>query len=141
MPVALIVYFTGAGGLLLMAVFVQLMVRAIRGGALPVNGLLGLRTPATKRSPAAWDAGHRAAEPGLRVLVVVTAAAAVLPLPFAVGLGYRTDRATTATEIALGAGYAAVLGLLLVIARTADRAARAESGDRADPPRAAQRRS
>jgi len=127
--VALIVYFTGAVGLLLIAVLAQLTVRAVTAGTLPVNGLLGLRTPATKRTQAAWDAGHRAAEPGLRVLVLVTVAAAVMPLPFAVGLGYRSDRA--ATEIALGLGYAAVIGLLLVIAGIADRVM---SGERSTSP-------
>ena len=129
---ALVVYFTGAAGLLLIAVFAQLIVWAVTAGNLPVNGLLGLRTPATKRTQAAWDAGHRAAEPGLRVLVLVTVAAAVLPLPFAVGLGYRSDRAATA--ITLGLGYAAVIGLLLVVAATADRAARITSGEPSTSP-------
>lgn len=131
---ALIVYFTGAVGLLLIAVLAQLTVRAVTAGTLPVNGLLGLRTPATKRTQAAWGAGHRAAEPGLRVLVLVTVAAAVLPLPLAVGLGHRSDRAATATEIALGLGYAAVIGLLLVVAGIADRAARVMSGERSTSP-------
>lgn len=131
---ALIVYFTGAAGLLLIAVFTQLMVRAIAAGTLPVNGLLGLRTPATRRTPAAWDAGHRAAEPGLRLVVVVTVAAAVLPLPFTVGLGYHSDRAATATEITLGLGYVAVIGLLLVVAGIADRAARLTSGEPSTSP-------
>ncbi len=132
---ALIVYFTGVEGLVLIAVFAQLTVRAVTAGTLAINGLLGLRTPATKRSQAAWDAGHRAAEPGLRVLVRVTVAAAVLPLPVAAGLGYRTDRAATATEIALGLGYAAVIGLLLVVAATADRAARSTSSQPSTAPR------
>ncbi len=57
---ALITYFTGVSALVLVAVMVQLMVRGIEAGTLVVNGLLGLRTPATERSQAAWEAGHRA---------------------------------------------------------------------------------
>ncbi len=132
---ALISYFTAASGLVLLAVMFQLMIRGIEAGTLVLNGLLGLRTPATKRSQAAWDAGHRAALPGLRVLVVVTAIAAVLPLPFTFGLGYRTDRAFIATEVVLGFAYAAVIGLLLVIGRTADRAARAVPAGQVAAPR------
>lgn len=35
-------------------------------GNLERNGLIGIRTPATLQSDAAWEAGHRAAAPALR---------------------------------------------------------------------------
>lgn len=57
-------------------------------GSLPRNGAVGIRTKATKSSDAAWDAGHRAAVPMMRVttwfgvlLTVVTIVAVIILRP------------------------------------------------------------
>lgn len=57
----------------------------ISAGQLPRNGLVGIRIPSTRRSDAAWDAGHRAAAPALQAsglaALVLVALALVLRLP------------------------------------------------------------
>lgn len=56
------------------------MTLAAARGSLAPNGLVGIRTPATQRSDAAWRAGHRAALPivGWGGLVAVVAGAVAL---------------------------------------------------------------
>ena len=56
-------------GLLLIAIaaFCRFMVRRIESGRWPSDVLLGFRTPATSKSAAAWNAGHLAALPFLKV--------------------------------------------------------------------------
>lgn len=73
----------------LMAVTVGVVDLGIAGliaaGQLPRNGLVGIRTRSTRRSDAAWEAGHRAAAPTLRIsgvaALVLVALALVMRLP------------------------------------------------------------
>lgn len=64
-------------------------------GRLPPNGVIGFRTASTLQSDAAWEAGHRAAVPALRILALVQAVGAGLTFvlgwflqsPFAIPCG------------------------------------------------------
>lgn len=53
--------------LLAIAIFCRFMVHRIESNRWPSNVLLGFRTPATSKSTAAWNAGHLAALPFLKV--------------------------------------------------------------------------
>lgn len=122
---------TTAPGLVLLALVVVAMDRAIRGGSLARNGLVGFRTRATTSSDPAWEAGNAAALPVLRPAVVaalVAVAAAVV-----VALVAPPSAREGVGLAAVGAGYAAVLGLVVIGGVRADRAARAVR-DRPDAP-------
>ena len=111
----------------------SLTTRAAARGHLVRGGLIGIRTRATRRSDAAWEAGHRAAERSVRwcSLVCAVAAAAVL----VVGLAGGSEEGVLLTA---AAGGAAVLALLAVAVRRADVAASLagdRAGDRADSAR------
>ena len=68
-----------AGVLLALAsVGVWRVVVAAADGRIRGNGALGLRTPATMASEAAWEGGHRAALPLVRPLCVAAAVSALL---------------------------------------------------------------
>ncbi len=114
----------GFGLVLLIAVVMEATVRAAVRGDLPVNGLLGIRTSATKRSESAWRTGYAAAQHLLRVAAVValTGAVVTLVLPFA--LGVTTDAADAVTTVAMLSAYAVVTALLLWATRVANAAAR-----------------
>jgi len=67
-------------GLLVLAVVAGVIVGMIRRGTLVSNGVIGIRTPQTRASEEAWQAGHRAAVPLLRWVVRVAVASAALLL-------------------------------------------------------------
>jgi hypothetical protein len=117
---ALATALTGGFGLVLIAVLTELTARATAGGDLPVNGLLGIRTAATKRSEAAWRAGHAAALPALHVTAVAALVGAAVTLVVAL-LGPDADGVTT---VVLLLAYAIVVVLLLWSTRAATAAAR-----------------
>ncbi|MEL7975409.1 SdpI family protein [Isoptericola sp. F-RaC21] len=83
------------------AVGVWLITRAAARGQLGANGAVGIRTPATQRSEAAWEAGHRAALPLLRWAAIVIALAGIGAL-----LVLGPD----------GAGRLEIAGLVLLVA-------------------------
>lgn len=119
---------TGAIGLWVVAAVFALLARQIRNDALPRNHLVGIRTRATLRSDAAWQAGHRAAEPLTRRTAQVAAAAGALTVLVAAGLewaGVAESAAVPVTLAVLGLGYAVFLVLTLRLAVLAHRAARA----------------
>ncbi|HET9655438.1 MAG TPA: SdpI family protein [Kineosporiaceae bacterium] len=121
---ALVDAVLGGFGLLVIALMLELTAQAVRRDELPSNQMLGIRTRATRRSPAAWTAGHRAALPLMRVITVqatVTAAAAVL-VAFLLGSG--PNWAETAVLTLLVGGYLITVGLLIRLTRVADTAAR-----------------
>lgn len=60
------------------AVVCSQVTKAAARGDLPRSGAVGIRTGALKASDAAWEAGHRAAEPVARVLTLVVSAAAMI---------------------------------------------------------------
>lgn len=114
-------------GLLFVSVVVLLVRAAVVRGGLDRNGAVGIRTKATQRSDAAWDAGHRSAVPwlwasGLTGLVtgggglVVAVLVAVL------------DRGSPALLAVPGVGYVAVVALLVRGGLAADAAARGAAG-------------
>ena len=61
-----------------MSVGVRRVVVSAAGVRIKANGVLGLRTPATVASEAAWEAGHRAALPLVRPLCVAAVASGFL---------------------------------------------------------------
>jgi uncharacterized membrane protein len=85
-------------------------------GRIPANGLLGIRTPATKRSGAAWTAGHRAA-----AKLLVPAAVIVGGLSAAVILGWSV--AGLPVETTGHAIFGVVVVVLVISAVIAHRAA------------------
>lgn len=87
-------------------------------GRVARGGLVGLRTPATKRSDAAWLAGHRAALPVTTGVVVVAAL-------FGLVLAFETPKLRLSPEAGLLIGLGICVGGLLVATAIADRAARA----------------
>ena len=66
-----------------LAVLVAVITVLCAAGRIPANGLVGIRTPATECSEAAWRAGHRAA-----AQLIVPAAVIVGGLSVAVILGW-----------------------------------------------------
>jgi hypothetical protein len=86
-------------------------------GRIPANGLVGIRTPATRCSEAAWTAGHRAA-----AQILVPAAVIVGALSVAVILGWNVaGLPVETTGGAILGGYAAVLVISAVVAHRAAR--------------------
>ncbi|MBD8078393.1 SdpI family protein [Cellulosimicrobium arenosum] len=100
-----------------LAVLVWAMTLAAARGVLPANGLAGIRTPATQRSEAAWEAAHRAALPVVSVAAVLVVAAGVVVLLAGMPDGVTPEAAGLTL---LGAQAVAVV----VAAVVADRAAR-----------------
>ncbi|RRO18315.1 SdpI family protein [Saccharopolyspora rhizosphaerae] len=118
----------GGASLLLVALVFHRIAGRIRSGALTRNPLAGVRTAATMRSDAAWSAGHRAAEPLMRVTARVAAIAGIATLVPALALrvaGVADSVALVPTLVVFAVGCAAFLGLTTWSAVLADRAARA----------------
>lgn len=104
--------------------------RAVVERPIERNIVVGIRTSATQASDAAWEAGHRAALPVIKVVSLVSAGLAV-PLILA-GVLARTERPTAPVLMLFALGYGTVLVGALLSARAANRAARAvgEGADR-----------
>jgi uncharacterized membrane protein len=105
-------------GLLLTGLLSLYVTRAAAAGELPRNGLVGIRTRKTQRDDAAWQAGHAAATPLVRVVTIVCFAASGLIL---VGAAVTQEPAVVGAA-ALSAAVAIVV-LMLRAARVAGRAA------------------
>lgn len=120
---SLVTGFTGSIGLMLISVLCASLVREIKSGTLARDGGFGLKTRKTKASDAAWNAGHRAASPYVRVTSYVALASAVLVIILCIALREDGDRGNNVTLIALGFGYVATVGMLVISARVADKAA------------------
>ncbi len=69
---------------MLLALLVVVLTILASRGILTVNGLIGIRTPTTKMSERAWEAGHKAAMPTVIVTAAVTVAGGGLVLVGAV---------------------------------------------------------
>ncbi len=110
-------------GLCLVAPLAWLMVRSAGQGGIEMNGLVGIRTRATRASPEAWRAGHAAALPWTTRAALVGVGIGVVGTL----LSLLVDDATW-RGILSWAGFVGLLvfvtGLLLAT-RAADRAARA----------------
>ena len=92
------------------------MTAAASRGVLPANGMLGIRTPATQRSEAAWRAGHRAA---LKVVVPGSVVIVVLGLLIVTG-----SSSGIASMDAQGIAVLVLVGVMVVVAAVvANRAA------------------
>jgi len=123
--VAYYIGITGAAGLLVIALLFEVMVRQIQQAALPRNGLFGIRTSQTKASDEAWQAGHRAALPLLRVCVVVAVVAAVVLLGLSVWLSHAApESAESVAATAVQVLFGVVVVVVLAAAVKANAAAR-----------------
>lgn len=71
-------------GVLVLGALCQGLVGAIRSGGLDRNGMVGIRTSATLLSEEAWQAGHRAAVPRLRLAGMVGLLLGGLSVPIGV---------------------------------------------------------
>ena len=91
-----------------LAVMVLVITVAVARGALSANGLLGIRTPATQRSEAAWREGHRAA---LKVVVPGSVVIIVLGLLIAAGSSGTSD-----SSDAQGVATLVLVGIMAVVA-------------------------
>ena len=112
-----------------MAVAVDYTARATSRRHLGVNQLVGIRTPATMRSPASWFAGHDAAQPWMRASVWIRAehgaelTLLLLVLIWAMG---RDSRSIEAAITVLGLGVVLLAAAVLLWGTlSAHRAARA----------------
>ncbi len=119
--------FLGAT-LLLLAVVFQTMNRQVQAGDLRNNGLFGIRTKATRSSDAAWQAGHLAAVPAIKVAYRLAYALFAVVLVLAVVL-QATVKKSPLPFVLAAVGLVIVLGVLLRAAVTADRAARQVRSD------------
>lgn len=108
-----------SAGLLVIAVLCQAIARAGARGSLPRQSQIGLRTRATKASDAAWESGHRAAAPVLRVVALTITGFLLL------GLVVALFGEAMPSLWMLAAGYVVGIAGLLWGARAADQAARA----------------
>ncbi len=103
-----------------MGVLLWWMARAAAAGRLERNALVGIRTPSTMASDAAWLAAHQRAERPTKaaaITSVAVAAACLVPMPEA-----------ALVTVVLG-GSAVILGLVIRAAVVGGRAARATSAD------------
>ncbi len=122
MPVGAVI--SAVWGLVVLAVLLVVVARAVHSGGLERNGLMGVRTKATMHCDECWRVGHRAAQPGLRRAGWVAAVAAVVCVGLAaVSSGRSWGEAVTLT--AFGLSYAGVVAVLLHATIVAGRAARA----------------
>lgn len=99
------------------------MVRGVRDGTLTRNGNFGLRTRITKSSDNAWNVGHRAAAPLLKVTAACGLAGALLAIIIGFSFRGNDSNGSLITLAVLGAGYIVVIALIVAAARVADRAA------------------
>lgn len=99
------------------AVVSYLAVSLPASGRIPRGGLVGLRTPSTKRSDAAWLAAHRAALPLTTGVTLVTGLYGIV-----VACGWSPLDLTLEHTALIG--LAILVGGLLVATTVADKAAR-----------------
>lgn len=92
--------------------------QAIATGALPRNGLVGLRTSATRASDRAWAAGHSAARSALTATGVVLLASGL-------GAVLLALLSVSAGDVVVVAGWLVLAVGMLVAVRSANAAARA----------------
>lgn len=116
--------------LLVIAVVFQMMNRQVQAGDLSNNGAFGIRTKATRSSDAAWQAGHLAAVPAIRIAYRLAYAWFAVVLVLAIVL-QATVKTSPLPFVLAAVGLMIVLGVSLRAAVTADRAAkqvRSEAG-------------
>jgi len=109
---------------LIVGLVTMLTTRAAARGDLVRGGLVGIRTRATSRSGAAWEAGHRAAQGPTRWCALVCAASALAVL--GVSLVGGSEEAVLLT--AAGGGVAAMALLAVAVHRANAAARRADGG-------------
>ncbi|CAB4962402.1 unannotated protein [freshwater metagenome] len=121
----MVLALVGAWGLVTVAAAMWFVARAGERGDLPRNGLVGIRTTATRASDRAWAAGHRAAaRPARAVARVVVGLAVALATSALLPQGEHPHPVTSGL---FALGYSAVLLGALLVTRTANRAARGAS--------------
>ncbi len=116
--------------LLLLAVVFQTMNRQVQAGDLSNNGVFGIRTKATRSSDAAWEAGHLAAVPVIRVGYWLAYSWFAMVVVLAIVL-QATVKQSPLPFLLAAVGLVLVLGVLVRAAVTANRAAkqvRSEAG-------------
>lgn len=117
---------TAAGlalGLLSIGLTVGWVASLVRSRSLEPNGIVGLRTRATRSSAEAWYAGHDAAMPALWGAAIASTCLAFVNMGVAVVLRDST-RADSAVTVAGISSFAVVLVLIAVATARADRAAK-----------------
>ena len=109
--------------LLVVAALLPLLLIAVTAaaarGAIPANGLVGIRTPATQRSEEAWRAAHRAA-----LAVVVPGGVLVAVAGVVLAVLRRGSDATGPGLVLLGAFLVVALAGLALAQRAAGATAR-----------------
>ena len=115
--------FISAAILLFMGVIFHLTYRAMIKENFVRNRAIGIRTPSTLASDAAWREGHRAAAPLLLATVLVSYATAMVCAVAAIVIGDSVSDGLAGVVPLVGFG--SVIALLVYMTRVADRAARA----------------
>lgn len=110
---------------MVLAVVIQVLVSMIQREKLPLNGLVGIRTSATRHCEKCWTVGHRAALPVLRLTVLVAVLVAVVTGVLVVWAPWGAGGVDLVAGISEVVGYSLVLGLVVWGAVVAHRAARA----------------
>ncbi|MFP3713252.1 SdpI family protein [Puerhibacterium sp. TATVAM-FAB25] len=105
-------------GLCLVLTVAVVLLRQQRGGGLPRNGTIGVRTRRTLRSDAAWSAGQAAATPYLVAMAAVSAFGAV-----GLGVVQLAGGAEALGHVLALGSYGLVVVTALLAWRAADRAA------------------
>ncbi|MGW9112141.1 SdpI family protein [Microbacterium sp. NPDC055683] len=113
----------GLFGFAIVGVVMALLIGPSRRGDLERNGRIGIRTRHTLASDAAWDAGHRAAVPGMVGTLACCGSAILVGVVLLIAFGDRLPD-LAALAVVLG-GYGAVLLSGVPTVRAANRAARA----------------
>lgn len=110
-------------GMVVIAAVCGLLARMTRLHQLEPNGVIGLRTKATRSSPAAWQRGHDAARPWvLAAAGAAIGAGVIFVLVGALSGASTADEAVPTWSILVG--YVAVSAVVVAAGVVADRAAK-----------------
>lgn len=112
-----------SAGLIAMALAAYAVAALAKSRHLPLSGMIGIRTRATRRSEASWIAGHDAARSALLTAAVIGVCGAATTVPLGLALASQQNGENIVLVLGLST-YVVVLALLGLATSRANTAAR-----------------